>query len=90
MARFASELRWNMVGGLDGVGARNTQTAGMTACAVFGCAFEHAIDVARLATLRRVYASQRKTGFYVVEVAQRRLCQRLRTHQYEQKRKRIP
>ena len=79
-----------MVGGLDGIGARNAQAAGMTACAIFGRAFEHAIDMARLTTLRRVYAGQRKTGFYMVKVAQRRLCERLPTHNYEQERKRIP
>lgn len=79
-----------MVDRLDSIGARNSQTAGMTASAIFRRAFEHAIDVARLTTLRRVYASQRKTGFYVVEVAQRRLRERLPAHQYEQKRKRIP
>ena len=79
-----------MVGGLDGIGARSAQAACMTACAIFGCAFEHAIDVARLATLRRVYTGQWKTGFYMVKVAQRRLRERLPTHKYEQKRKRIP
>ena len=79
-----------MFNGLDGIGARSAQTAGMTACAILGRAFEHAIDVTRLATLRRVYAGQRKSGFDVVKVTQRRLRETLRTHQYEQKRKRIP
>ena len=73
VASLASELRRNMVDGLDGIGARSAQTAGMTARAILRRAFEHAIDVARLTTLRCVYASQRKTSFYVVEVAQRRL-----------------
>ena len=79
-----------MVGGLDGVGARNAQAACMAARAIFGRAFKHAIDVARLATLRRVYAGQWKPGFYMIKVAQRRLRERLPTHNYEQKRKRIP
>ena len=79
-----------MFNGLDGIGARSAQTAGMTARAILGRAFEHAIDMARLTTLRRVYAGQWKTGFDVVKVAQRRLRKTLRTHQYEQKRKRIP
>ena len=90
VARLAARLRRNVIDRFDGVGAGNSQTAGMAAGAIFGCAFEHARDMARLTTLGRMHAGQRKSGFQMVKIAKGRLCKCLTAQQHKHQRQRIP
>ena len=90
VARLAARLRRNVIDRFDGVGTGISQTTGMAAGAIFGCAFEHARYMARLTTLGGMHASQRKSGFQMVEIAKGRLCKCLTTQQHKHQGKRIP
>jgi len=74
VAALATELGRDVIGGLGHVAAREASAGGVAGRAIARRALEDATNVARLATLRRMRAGQRKAGAQVIEVAPGGLC----------------
>jgi hypothetical protein len=68
VASVTSCHRWQMLNILYNVVARQTKAAGVATGAVFGCAFENAIDVAAFAPGVGMHPSECKACFQVVKI----------------------